>query len=104
MQLMRMANLQSTSSRMVSSMVVVGPKASGYSLLCASFFGNPFFAAIRDHDLVTFETLIDHGLSVDSIDERRHNRAVNYSLTKSRKVYALLCTADSLHRSDPVLS
>lgn len=37
--------------------------------------------------------LLDNGVSVDSPDEKRHSRAVDYILIDSRKVYALLCTA-----------
>lgn len=54
---------------------------------------NPLFQAIFDQNLSALETLLDHGVSVDSLDERRHSRNVHYTLKESRKVYALLCTA-----------
>ncbi|KAM0421202.1 hypothetical protein ACHAPT_010922 [Fusarium lateritium] len=61
---------------------------------------NPLFEAIRDQNLSAMEILLDHGLSVNSVDEGRSIRDVHYSLTGHRKVYALLCSAfaSSLNR------
>ncbi|KAI1654378.1 ankyrin repeat-containing domain protein [Daldinia decipiens] len=54
---------------------------------------NPMFLAIYDQNLSALETLLDHGLSVDLLDEKYPSRMVDYKLTEPRKVYALLCAA-----------
>ncbi|KAK6953252.1 hypothetical protein Daesc_005553 [Daldinia eschscholtzii] len=53
----------------------------------------PLFLAIRDQSLLALETLLDNGLSVDSLDESCHSQEVDYTLKKPRKVYALLSAA-----------
>ncbi len=70
---------------------------------------NAMFLAIHDQNAAALEALLDHGMSVNLHDERRHIRHVHYSLTEPRKVYALLCAAfavklnTSIHDSVPVL-
>ncbi|KAF3059647.1 Ankyrin-2 [Daldinia childiae] len=70
---------------------------------------NPVFLAIYDQNLSALETLLDHGLSVDLLDEKYPSRRVNYKLTEPRKVYALLCAAfaeklnTSVRNSTPLL-
>ncbi|KAM5386497.1 hypothetical protein ACJZ2D_000460 [Fusarium nematophilum] len=54
---------------------------------------SPLFLAIHHQNLGALEALLDHGFDVNSIDEGRHSRDVHYSLTASRKVYALLSAA-----------
>ncbi|CAM1510896.1 Fc.00g084090.m01.CDS01 [Cosmosporella sp. VM-42] len=46
---------------------------------------SPLFQAIYDQNLIALETLLDHGVSVDSLDEVGHSRNVHYSLIESRK-------------------
>ncbi|KAF4954253.1 hypothetical protein FSARC_12190 [Fusarium sarcochroum] len=54
---------------------------------------NPLFLAIFDQNLGTLEALLDHGVSVDSVDEKRHSRDLHQQLKKPRRLYALLCAA-----------
>lgn len=54
---------------------------------------SPLFLAIYDQNLSALEILLDHGVSVDSLDEKRNGRQVHYRLKESHKVYALLCAA-----------
>ncbi|KAL6411649.1 Ankyrin-3 [Ilyonectria robusta] len=54
---------------------------------------NPLFLAISHQNLSALEILLDHGVSVDSLDEKRNGRQVHYQLKESHKVYALLCAA-----------
>src|SRR3569833_2108636 len=58
---------------------------------------SPLFKAIHSQSLATLEILLDHGISVNSVDERSHSRNVHYSLTEPRKVYALLRAAFAGH-------
>ena len=53
---------------------------------------SPLFDAIRKQNLVALEILLDHGLSVDSLDEGHFSREMRYALN-SRRVYALLGAA-----------
>ncbi|TPX18342.1 uncharacterized protein E0L32_011753 [Thyridium curvatum] len=54
---------------------------------------SPLFQAIYDQNLAALEILLDHGVSVDSVDEKKQSSRVNYQLREPRKVYALLCAA-----------
>ncbi|KAF4457192.1 Ankyrin-3 [Fusarium austroafricanum] len=54
---------------------------------------SPLFPAIADQCLATLEALLDHGLSVDTLDESQHSRDVHHKLAESRRVYPLLCAA-----------
>ncbi|KAF5003058.1 hypothetical protein FDECE_10369 [Fusarium decemcellulare] len=54
---------------------------------------NALFLAIGDQNLTGMEILLDHGLSLNSVDKTRHSRKVHYKLKESRTVYPLLCTA-----------
>lgn len=57
---------------------------------------NPLFQALHDQNLLALETLLDHGVSVDSQDERRNLQEVVgrwVGLEKPRKAYALACAA-----------
>lgn len=55
---------------------------------------NPLFLAIHGQNLSALETLLEHGVSANSLDEGRRSRNINYSLEKpQRKVYALLSAA-----------
>ncbi|KAF7552102.1 hypothetical protein G7Z17_g4555 [Cylindrodendrum hubeiense] len=53
---------------------------------------NPLFLAIQDQNLEALEVLLDHGVSPDSLDEKRHSRDIHYTLTEQRRVYPLLCS------------
>ncbi|KAH7129728.1 ankyrin repeat-containing domain protein [Dactylonectria estremocensis] len=53
---------------------------------------NPLFLAIDDQNLDSLEALLNHGVSPDVLDEKRHSRDVHYTLTGSRRVYPLLCS------------
>ncbi|KAJ4258844.1 hypothetical protein NW762_007931 [Fusarium torreyae] len=54
---------------------------------------SPLFSAIFDQNLGALEILLDHGVSPDSVDETRHSRDIHYDLTRSRRLYAVLCAA-----------
>ncbi|CAG9982277.1 unnamed protein product [Clonostachys byssicola] len=54
---------------------------------------SPLFQAIRDQNLAAFDTLLDHGLSVDTLDTSRQSEDIHHSLREPRVVYALLATA-----------
>ncbi|VUC35027.1 unnamed protein product [Clonostachys rosea] len=55
---------------------------------------SPLFKAIHDQNLAALDTLLDHGLSVDTLDTSRKSEDIHYSLSKpDRAVYALLATA-----------
>ncbi|KAH6880835.1 ankyrin repeat-containing domain protein [Thelonectria olida] len=70
---------------------------------------SPVFTAIYHQNLETLEALLDHGLSVNTLDVNYRSSRVDHSLTEPRKVYALLCTAftekmrTSISRSVPLL-
>ncbi|OIW33037.1 ankyrin [Coniochaeta ligniaria NRRL 30616] len=70
---------------------------------------SPLFQAIKDQNLAALELLLDHGVSVDTMDEGSDNLAVRNDLTESRKAYALLCAAygetlnDEVRESVPLL-
>ncbi|CAI6094184.1 unnamed protein product [Clonostachys chloroleuca] len=54
---------------------------------------SPLFQAIRDQNLAAFDTLLDHGLSLDTLDTSRQSQDIHHSLSEPRAVYALLATA-----------
>jgi ankyrin repeat protein len=58
----------------------------------ASIGKSPLFLAIYDQNLEALETILDHGLSVNSVNEKAHSREVHHSLKMDRTIYALLCT------------
>ncbi|CAH0047278.1 unnamed protein product [Clonostachys solani] len=54
---------------------------------------SPLFQAIHDQNLVAFDTLLDHGVSVDTLDTSRQSDDIHHSLSEPRAVYAVLATA-----------
>ncbi|KAF5626002.1 ankyrin-3 [Fusarium sp. NRRL 52700] len=54
---------------------------------------SPLFEAIFDQNQGVLEALLNHGLSPDIVSEAKHSRNVHYTLTKSRRVYPVLCAA-----------
>ncbi|KAM0431479.1 hypothetical protein ACHAPT_005457 [Fusarium lateritium] len=54
---------------------------------------NPIFRAIYEQNLEALEALLDHGISVNTVDEDYPSSRVNYILKEPRKVYALWCAA-----------
>ncbi|KAK7413654.1 hypothetical protein QQX98_007436 [Neonectria punicea] len=54
---------------------------------------SPVFKAIYDQNLAALEALLDHGLSVNTVDDNYQSSRISYSLKEPRKLYALLCAA-----------
>ncbi|KAF4981767.1 hypothetical protein FZEAL_2489 [Fusarium zealandicum] len=54
---------------------------------------NPILRAIKQHNLLALETLLDHGLSVDSFESDHLGRSLSDSMNKPRRIYALLLVA-----------
>ncbi|KAF4943583.1 hypothetical protein FGADI_13316 [Fusarium gaditjirri] len=54
---------------------------------------SPLFEAIFDQNQEVLEALLFHGSSPDIPSEAKHSRSVHYHLTKSRRVYPVLCAA-----------
>jgi ankyrin repeat protein len=54
---------------------------------------SPLFATIFDQNREVLKALLDHGSSPDILSETKHSRNVHYNLTKSRRVYPVLCAA-----------
>ncbi|KAL5602094.1 hypothetical protein FOBRF1_009627 [Fusarium oxysporum] len=54
---------------------------------------SPLFEAIFDQNQEVLEALLNHGSSPDTLSEAKHSRSVHYNLTKSRRVYPVLCAA-----------
>ena len=54
---------------------------------------NPIFDALLEQNVTALKVLLDHGLSVDSLNKNIKSSDVHYSLTEPRTVYALLHAA-----------
>ncbi|KAF5699429.1 hypothetical protein FGLOB1_11393 [Fusarium globosum] len=54
---------------------------------------SPLFDAIFNQNQEVLAALLNCGLSSDTVSEAKHSRNVHYNLTKSRRVYPVLCAA-----------
>ncbi|KAF5023093.1 hypothetical protein F66182_4850 [Fusarium sp. NRRL 66182] len=54
---------------------------------------SPLFTAISEQNIRALGILLDHGISANTLDEKRHGSEIHYSLTKPRLVCPLLCAA-----------
>ncbi|KAF4500341.1 Ankyrin-3 [Fusarium agapanthi] len=52
---------------------------------------SPLFEAIFDQNQEVLEALLNHGSSPDILSEAKHSWNVHYNLTKSRRIYPVLC-------------
>ncbi|KAI9164028.1 Ankyrin-2 [Paramyrothecium foliicola] len=54
---------------------------------------SPLFQALFAQNLEAAEMILDHGVDVNVVDRVTHMRRLDYKLTDSREIYALLCAA-----------